>query len=636
MMKKYCVTFAALVCLLSLVSNDATPVPRLINYQGVLIDTSGAVMTGTHDLTFAIYADTSQSALALWSETHTGVDVDDGLFNAILGEITEIPDTLFASRDRWIGISVDAEPEMAPRQPITSVPWTFRAAHADSADSVAWGNIRHMPAGFADGIDDIGGVGDGHSLDAADGSPVDALYVDDTGKVGIGTTNPGSLLTLRGAYANMTIRSTGGSGSSLSFHCEPADEYIWTLGNLYHCGTLALNCGDLNVIHIHYGGNVGIGVLYWPAAKLDVNGTVKMTGFWMPNGAVSGRVLTTDDGGYGSWQPLPAGIGGSGTTNYIPKFTGTSSLGNSPMLVAGDSIGMGTWNPAAKLHVVTTGGAQAGYFRINNGGSGSNALHGLTNGGGYGVFGAHSSGYYGYLGGPTNGVYGQSMNNNRGALGTINFGVYGYNATGGVAGRFEGRVEITNNATISGGATITGNTTMNNNLTVSGTLTAGPTQINGNLNVTGTLTKGYGSFVIDHPLDPENKLLRHNFVESPENLLIYRGKVRLDDNGEAMVEMPDYFKALSAEENTTVSLTAIGKPFLTGYEWHSDLSRLMVYGERNREVAWVVYADRDDPVIHMLSRPVEEEKGPGKVCDRGELLYPKAYGYPETMAKRGQ
>jgi len=62
----------------------------------------------------------------------------------------------------------------------------------------------------------------------------------------------------------------------------------------------------------------------------------------------------------------------------------------------------------------------------------------------------------------------------------------------------------------------------------------------GNVNITGSLSKGSGSFVIDHPLDPENKLLCHNFVESPENLLIYRGKARLNSNGETIVKMPDY------------------------------------------------------------------------------------------------
>ncbi len=47
----------------------------------------------------------------------------------------------------------------------------------------------------------------------------------------------------------------------------------------------------------------------------------------------------------------------------------------------------------------------------------------------------------------------------------------------------------------------------------------------------------------------------------------------------------------------------------------------------------MVMADRDDPVMQQLRRPIEEEKGPeSKYCDRGKLLYPGAYGYPETMA----
>jgi hypothetical protein len=44
-----------------------------------------------------------------------------------------------------------------------------------------------------------------HSLDAADGDPVDALYVDDHGKIGIGTISPTEKLTVIG-----TIESTSG------------------------------------------------------------------------------------------------------------------------------------------------------------------------------------------------------------------------------------------------------------------------------------------------------------------------------------------------------------------------------------------------------------------------------------------
>ncbi len=161
----------------------------------------------------------------------------------------------------------------------------------------------------------------------------------------------------------------------------------------------------------------------------------------------------------------------------------------------------------------------------------------------------------------------------------------------------------------------------------------GNVQISGNLNITGTLSKGSGSFLIDHPDDPLHKLLRHNFVESPENLCLYRGKVKLDEKGEGIVKMPDYFKSLTKEDEASINLTPVGRPFLTGCEWNKDFTAFRVYGEPNREVYWTVYADRDDPVMHQLYHPAVEEKGDGTICPDGKLLYPKAYGYPETLGK---
>jgi hypothetical protein len=53
---------------------------------------------------------------------------------------------------------------------------------------VDWTRLKNVPADFADGSDDVGGsgAGDGHSLDAADGDPIDVVYVSNNGKVGIG------------------------------------------------------------------------------------------------------------------------------------------------------------------------------------------------------------------------------------------------------------------------------------------------------------------------------------------------------------------------------------------------------------------------------------------------------------------
>jgi len=156
----------------------------------------------------------------------------------------------------------------------------------------------------------------------------------------------------------------------------------------------------------------------------------------------------------------------------------------------------------------------------------------------------------------------------------------------------------------------------------------------GDVHVNGSLSKSSGSFLIDHPLDPENKLLRHNFVESPENLLIYRGVTRLNAQGEGYVELPDYFIALTMEREASIQLTPVEMPFVSAYAWGPQFDRFTIRGEPDRDVSWVVYAERDDPVIRRLGRPVEEEKGPdNKYCNKGRLLDPESYGYPKTMGR---
>ncbi len=70
----------------------------------------------------------------LWVEMHEDVQITGGLFNVVLGTITAFPDYLFSpGSDRWLSIAVDLDPEMSPWTRITSVPWAFKAAIADSA-----------------------------------------------------------------------------------------------------------------------------------------------------------------------------------------------------------------------------------------------------------------------------------------------------------------------------------------------------------------------------------------------------------------------------------------------------------------------------------------------------------------------
>jgi len=218
-------------------------------------------------------------------------------------------------------------------------------------------------------------------------------------------------------------------------------------------------------------------------------------------------------------------------------------------------------------------------------------------------------------GGYRYGIYGYALGGEDG-----NYGVYGYasNNTGTKFGVFSSAVGAGTNYGVYGH--------------VSGGTTNWAGYFSGNVNVTGSLSKGSGSFLIDHPLDPFNKTLRHNFVESPENLCLYRGKAKLDENGKAIIYMPDYFIALTKENEATIQLTPIAHRSIVTYEWNENFTAFVILGDANREVSYTVYADRDDPVMHQLYRPVEEEKGNGNFT-KGKLLYPKAHGYPEEMGE---
>ena len=126
----------------------------------------------------------------------------------------------------------------------------------------------------------------------------------------------------------------------------------------------------------------------------------------------------------------------------------------------------------------------------------------------------------------------------------------------------------------------------------------------GNANFTGTLSKGGGTFLIDHPLDPFNKNLRHGFVEAPRYDLIYRGIVRLV-NGRAMVDIDaesnmtsGTFAALTTNAVVTSLQNQDGYARLKPGSINGGSFEIICEDEACTDhVSWVVIAERNDPFV---------------------------------------
>ena len=141
---------------------------------------------------------------------------------------------------------------------------------------------------------------------------------------------------------------------------------------------------------------------------------------------------------------------------------------------------------------------------------------------------------------------------------------------------------------------------------------------------------GNKTFIIDHPLDPANKYLKHFSIESNEVLNVYRGNVTLDANGEATVQLPHYFHAVN--RNFSYVLTPVGQPapgLYVAAEIDGNGTFKISGGNPGQKISWYVYAERNDPYLqqHPEKRKVEVPK---KAKERGKYLMPELYGQPDS------
>jgi hypothetical protein len=132
-----------IIALLLLSSVAFAQVPRTISYQGVLTTAAGAPLAdGNHQLQISLHAEATGGG-SVYTETQT-IPVVGGVFHAIIGSVTPFPESFAFDRKYFLAVRVDGGAELAPRTPLTSVPYAFRSGIADALAPGAAGVVTRV------------------------------------------------------------------------------------------------------------------------------------------------------------------------------------------------------------------------------------------------------------------------------------------------------------------------------------------------------------------------------------------------------------------------------------------------------------------------------------------------------------
>ena len=194
-MKTFTLKALTLLVALSFVALGLRPAHALgtaFTYQGRL-DDGGSPANGLHDLVFRLYDAAVAGAQIGSTVCVDNVSVTDGVFTVEL----DFGQQFATTGERHLEIEVRSDTGLpcgdgtgfvvlSPSQHVTAAPM---ASHAGSAFTLA----------------------------AADGSPANAVFVDNDGKVGVGTTSPARHIHVKGTVPIMVLQDTASPSNQAGY-----------------------------------------------------------------------------------------------------------------------------------------------------------------------------------------------------------------------------------------------------------------------------------------------------------------------------------------------------------------------------------------------------------------------------------
>jgi hypothetical protein len=200
-----------------------------IPVTGTLVDAAGQPRTGVVGLTAALY-EQAAGGTPIWLEQHT-VELDaHGRYTVVLGvSAGPLPASLFAlGLARWVGVQVDAEPELA-RTPLRAVPYALVAADTamlggrPAAQFVVEDDLRdRVKEAVAAAVSRANAPDEGiqatvnqiPKFTSSGGSVDDSVVTDAGGLIGVGTTAPNDLLQLHSTASHSLFQVTNATTGS--------------------------------------------------------------------------------------------------------------------------------------------------------------------------------------------------------------------------------------------------------------------------------------------------------------------------------------------------------------------------------------------------------------------------------------
>jgi hypothetical protein len=220
--------------------------------------------------------------------------------------------------------------------------------------------IKAQILGMADGSTSgaRGGAITFNTKSDSTGAITERMRVTSTGNVGIGTTTPSSLLTLRSATSNSTVLSLYDSGAIHQMVIRAGESGLANpaIGMLSGQGfdIITNNIARISISNSNNNGNVGIGTST-PGAQLDVYGTAGNDSIQISGGGAQGtrlRLNSTGAGGRAYHIVSTANSSGFGGGKFVITDNTASDAARFTIDSSG-LVGIGTTTPAFPLDVNT-------------------------------------------------------------------------------------------------------------------------------------------------------------------------------------------------------------------------------------------------------------------------------------------